>query len=85
MLSRVTSGGVLGIESYLVRVEADVANGLPNFATVGLPQGAVKEGKERVIAALRNSGFEIPSKRITINLAPADCTVANPARGGSPA
>jgi magnesium chelatase family protein len=72
MLSRVLSGAVLGIDAYLVRVEADVASGLPNFATVGLPQGAVKEGKERVIAAVKNSGFEIPPKRITINLAPAD-------------
>jgi magnesium chelatase family protein len=72
MLSRVLSGAVLGIDGYLVRVEADVARGLPSFATVGLPQGAVREGKERVVAAIKNSGFELPPKRITINLAPAD-------------
>ncbi|MBA4157156.1 MAG: YifB family Mg chelatase-like AAA ATPase [Gemmatimonadetes bacterium] len=72
MLARVTSGAVLGIDAYLVTVETDVASGLPSFSTVGLPQGAVKEGKERVVAALQNSGFQVPPKRITINLAPAD-------------
>jgi len=72
MLSQALSGAVLGIEAYLVRVEADVASGLPSFSTVGLPQGAVKEGKERVVAAIKNSGFDLPPKRITINLAPAD-------------
>jgi magnesium chelatase family protein len=72
MLSRVLSGAVLGIDAYLVRVEADVSNGLPTFSTVGLPQGAVKESEKRVIAAVRNSGYEIPPRRIVINLAPAD-------------
>ena len=72
MLARVHSGAVLGIDAYLVGVEADVASGLPNFSTVGLPQGAVKEGKERVVAAIQNSGYLVPPKRITINLAPAD-------------
>src|SRR5690606_8763355 len=72
MLSHVLSGAVLGIDAYLVRVEADVANGLPSFSTVGLPPGAVKEGKERVVASIKNSGVEVPPKRITINLAPAD-------------
>lgn len=71
MLARVLSGAVLGIDAYLVTVEADVASGLPSFSTVGLPQGAVKEGKERVVAAVQNSGYLIPPKRITINLAPA--------------
>jgi hypothetical protein len=46
-------------------------NGLPNFTTVGLPQGAVREGEKRVVAAVKNSGYEVPPKRITINLAPA--------------
>ena len=55
MLSRVLSGAVLGIDAYLVRVEADVANGLPNFFTVGLPQNAVREAKERVVAAIKNA------------------------------
>ena len=74
MLARVLSGAVLGIDAYLVTVEADVASGLPNFTTVGLPQGAVKEGRERVIAAVQNSGHFVPPKRITVNLAPADVT-----------
>jgi magnesium chelatase family protein len=72
MLARVRSAAVLGIEAYLVDVEADLSNGLPSFATVGLPQGAVKEGRERVSAAIVNAGFESPLKRITVNLAPAD-------------
>jgi magnesium chelatase family protein len=72
MLARVCSAAVLGIDAYLVEVEADLTNGLPSFATVGLPQGAVKEGRERVNAAIVNAGFAAPLKRITINLAPAD-------------
>ena len=72
MLARVLSGAVLGIDAYLVTVEADVASGLPAFFTVGLPQGAVKEGRERVIAGVQNSGYLVPPKRITVNLAPAD-------------
>jgi magnesium chelatase family protein len=72
VLANVFSGAVLGINAYLVTVEADVSSGLPSFSTVGLPQGAVKEGKERVVAALQNSGFLVPPKRITVNLAPAD-------------
>lgn len=72
MLARALSGAVLGIDAYLVTVEADVASGLPSFSTVGLPQGAVKEGKDRVVAAIQNSGFIVPPKRITVNLAPAD-------------
>jgi magnesium chelatase family protein len=72
MLARVRSAAVLGIDAYLVDVEADIASGLPSFATVGLPQGAVKEGRERVSAAIANSAFEFPLKRITVNLAPAD-------------
>jgi magnesium chelatase family protein len=72
MLARLRSAAVLGIDAYLVDVETDLSNGLPYFTTVGLPQGAVREGKERVTAALVNSGFEFPLRRITINLAPAD-------------
>src|SRR2546428_7025696 len=72
MLARVRSAAVLGIDAYLVDVETDIANGLPTFATVGLPQGAVKEGRERVYAALTNTGYTFPLKRITVNLAPAD-------------
>lgn len=72
MLARVRSAAVLGIDGYLVDVEADLANGLPAFNTVGLPHGAVKEGRERVTAAIINTGFTAPLKRITVNLAPAD-------------
>ncbi|HEX2206667.1 MAG TPA: YifB family Mg chelatase-like AAA ATPase [Longimicrobium sp.] len=72
MLARALSGAVLGIDAYLVTVECDVASGLPAIFTVGLPQGAVKEGRERVVAAVQNSGYLIPPKRVTINLAPAD-------------
>jgi magnesium chelatase family protein len=72
MLARIRSAAVLGIDAYLVDVETDIANGLPSFATVGLPHGAVKEGRERVGAAVANSGFLFPLKRITVNLAPAD-------------
>jgi len=72
MLARVRSAAVLGIDAYLVDVETDISNGLPTFATVGLPQGAVKEGRERVYAALANTGYTFPLKRITVNLAPAD-------------
>ncbi|HWP36153.1 MAG TPA: magnesium chelatase domain-containing protein, partial [Gemmatimonadales bacterium] len=72
MLARIRSAAVLGIDAYLVDVETDIASGLPTFATVGLPHGAVKEGRERVSAAIVNSGYEFPIKRITVNLAPAD-------------
>jgi magnesium chelatase family protein len=72
VLARVRSAAVLGIDAYLVDVETDISNGLPTFVTVGLPQGAVKEGRDRVSAALANSDFLFPLKRITVNLAPAD-------------
>jgi magnesium chelatase family protein len=72
MLARVRSAAVLGVDAYLVDVETDIANGLPSFTTVGLPQGAVKEGRERVGASIANSNFLFPLKRITVNLAPAD-------------
>ncbi|MDQ3388637.1 MAG: YifB family Mg chelatase-like AAA ATPase [Gemmatimonadota bacterium] len=72
MHARALSGAVRGIDAYLVTVEADVASGLPSFSTVGLAQGAVKEGKDRVVAAIQNSGYLLPPKRITVNLAPAD-------------
>ena len=72
MLAAVRSAAVLGIDAYDVLVEVDVARGLPGWTIVGLPAGAVKESRERVSAALANSGFEVPSKRVTINLAPGD-------------
>lgn len=72
MLAFVRSAAILGIDAYIVVVEVDAAAGLPAIATVGLAQSAVKEGKERVLSALQNSGFEIPPRKITVNLAPAD-------------
>jgi magnesium chelatase family protein len=72
MLAQVTSGAILGVDAYLVRVEVDLARGLPGMSVVGLPETAVREGRERVAAAMQNSGFEIPPRRITINLSPAD-------------
>ena len=72
MLAKVTSLAVLGVNAYFVQVEVDLAPGLPVFNTVGLPDGAVRESKERVRAALANSGYSLPVNRITVNLAPAD-------------
>ena len=72
MLAKVISASVLGIDAFLVEVEAHLESQLPAFTTVGLPDNAVKESKERVNAAVKNSGFPFPQKRITINLAPAD-------------
>jgi magnesium chelatase family protein len=72
MLARVLSAALFGVEAVLVRVEVDVASGLPAFTTVGLPDSAVRESRERVRTAIRNAGFGFPSDRITVNLAPAD-------------
>ncbi len=72
MLSKVLSGAVLGVDAYTVEVEVDIALGLPAFSTVGLPDMAVKESRDRVKAAIKNSGFDFPPRRITVNLAPAD-------------
>ena len=72
MLAAVRAAAVLGIEAYDVTVEVDCARGLPQFTIVGLPAGAVKESRERVGAALTNSGFEMPPRKVTTNLAPAD-------------
>lgn len=72
MLAKVLSGALIGIDAYPVEVEVDIAMGLPQFSTVGLPEGAVKESKDRVKSAIKNSGYEFPARRITINLAPAD-------------
>jgi len=72
MLAKVFSSAVIGIDAYVVEVEVDISQGLPSFTTVGLPEGAVRESKERVKAAIKNSGYHFPSDRITVNLAPAN-------------
>lgn len=72
MLAKILSSAVLGIDAYIVEVEADISSTTPYFATVGLPEAAVKESRERVQAAIKNSGYLFPLKRVIINLAPAD-------------
>ena len=72
MLAKILSSAVLGIDAYWVEVEVDITSGLPMFTTVGLPETSVKESKERVKAAISNSGYRFPDDRITVNLAPAD-------------
>jgi len=72
MLAKVNSAALYGIDALRVEVEIDLASGLPQLATVGLPEGAVKESKDRIRAAVKNCGYTFPTKRITINLAPAD-------------
>src|ERR1700732_2376407 len=73
MLACITTAAVLGLEGRLVEVQMDIAQqGLPNFFLVGLPNGAVKEARERVRTAIKNSGLVYPLRRITANLAPAE-------------
>jgi len=72
LLAKVDTFSLLGIDAFPVEVEADISPGLPSFHIVGLPDPAVKEAKERVTSAIKNSQFSFPSRRITINLAPAD-------------
>jgi magnesium chelatase family protein len=72
MLAKVNSAALYGIDALRVEVEIDLASGLPQLATVGLAEGAVKESKDRIRAAVKNCGYSFPAKKITINLAPAD-------------
>lgn len=72
MLAKVWSAAVCGIEGIAVSVELDLCGGLPHFMTVGLPDSAVRESRERVASAIRNSGYDFPCRRITVNLAPAE-------------
>ena len=78
MLARALTFSLLGVDGVPVTVEADIHSGLPAFTIVGLPDAAVQESRERVRAALLNSGFEFPLRRITVNLAPADLRKAGP-------
>ncbi len=80
MLAQIQSGAVVGLDAVPVTVEVDIASlGLPSFTIVGLPDKAVEESRERVRAAIKNSGAEFPAKRITVNLAPADLPKVGPA------
>ena len=72
MLSNIKTIALNGLEGELVEVQTDIAGGLPDFAIVGLPDTSVKESKERIKTAIKNSGIEFPSRKILINLAPAD-------------
>ena len=72
MLARLRTAAVVGIDARPVYVEVDVSFGMPCFAMVGLPDTSVRESRDRVRSAIRNSGFEFPPHKITVNLAPAD-------------
>jgi magnesium chelatase family protein len=79
MLAKVTSCAVVGLEGVLIEVEVDISRGLPSMTIVGLPDAAVQESRERVRAAVKNSGLPFPTERLTVNLAPADIRKAGPA------
>ena len=79
MLAKVKTAAVVGLDGHLVDVEVDISNGLPSLTIVGLPDTTVQEARERVRAAIRNSGCSFPMKRIVVNLTPADLKKAGPA------
>ena len=72
MIAKIESACLIGMEAARVQVEVSLAKGTPTFSMVGLPDASVREAKDRVVAAIRNTGFEFPSRRVTVNLAPAD-------------
>ncbi|MFC2001686.1 YifB family Mg chelatase-like AAA ATPase [Chloroflexota bacterium] len=78
MLAKVRSCAIVGLDGAIVEVEVDISPGLPSFTIVGLPDAAVQEARERVRAAIRNSGCTFPMKRIVVNLAPADLKKVGP-------
>lgn len=78
MLSKILSYGLIGIEGYPVEIEVDINNGLPSFDIVGLADTTVKESKERVKSAIKNSGYKYPVNKITVNMAPADTKKEGP-------
>ena len=78
MVSKIRSLGIKGIGGYEVSVECFLSNGLPGFDIVGLPDTAVKEARDRVRAAIKNTGLSFPVSRLTINLAPADTKKGGP-------
>ncbi len=79
MLAKVKTAAVVGLEAQEVEVETDLSSGLPSMTIVGLPDTAVQEARERVRSAVKNSGYAFPTKRVTVNLAPADLKKAGPA------
>lgn len=79
MLAKVTSCAIVGLDGAVVEVEVDISRGLPSMTIVGLPDAAVQESRERVRAAIKNSGLPFPAERLTVNLAPADLRKAGPA------
>lgn len=78
MLAKIHSFGILGLDAYPITIEVDVSHGLPATTIVGLPDDSIRESKERVRSAIKNSGFEYPAQRITINLSPADIKKEGP-------
>lgn len=78
MLSKVNSISLIGVEGFVINLEIDIQNGLPNFNIVGLPDMIIKESKERVRAAIKNSGYDFPLGKITVNFAPADLKKEGP-------
>ncbi len=78
MFAQMKSLGLLGLDAYVVHAEVDISQGLPSFETVGLPDAAVRESRERVRSSLKNCGFDFPVSRITVNLAPADIKKEGP-------
>ena len=78
MFSKVSSFGLTGLKGFKIEVEVDLNVGLPSYDIVGLPDAAVKESKERVRSAVKNSGFKFPTNKITVNLAPANVKKAGP-------
>src|SRR5882672_10322832 len=71
MIAKIESACLIGMDAARVQVEVSLAKGMPSFSIVGLPDASVREAKDRVVAAIRNTGFEFPSRRVTVNLAPA--------------
>ena len=78
MLAKVFSCATIGLDAELIEVEVDLSTGLPGITVVGLPDAAVRESRDRVQAAIKNSGLSFPTKRLTINLAPADIRKEGP-------
>lgn len=72
MIAKINSAGLCGMQGYMIQAEADVSPGIPAWEIVGLPDVAVRESKERIRSAVKHAGFQIPGKRMVINLAPAD-------------